>query len=230
MKVISDNSIKNPTEILSDFLFDCLHINGIYYFCELKIRKFRMMSSQENIMLTLSESPRTAFNSKSISLLLNEKRDTSLAKRLNYYVQKGLLLNPRKGIYAKRNSNPEELAGLVFVPSYISLEYVLQKSGVIFQYDSAITSVSYLSREIEMLGQTFRYRQIKGEILYNLEGIERRDNINIATPERAILDMMYLNSECYFDNLNAVSKKRIKQLLPIYQSQKLTERVDEMFK
>ena len=188
-----------------------------------------MIGSQENIMLALSESTRTAFNTKSIALLLNEKRDDSLTKKLNYYVQKGLLLNPRKGIYAKKNYNPEELAGLVFVPSYISLEYVLQKSGVIFQYDSAITSVSYLSREIEMLGQIFRYRQIKGEILYNLEGIERRDNISIATPERAVLDMMYLNSECYFDNLNAVSKKRIKQLLPIYQSKRLTVRVKEMF-
>jgi hypothetical protein len=189
-----------------------------------------MNSSQENIMIGLSGSPRTAFNTKSIALLLNEKRDISLTKKLNYYVQKGLLLNPRKGIYTKKNHNPEELAGLVFVPSYISLQYVLQKAGVIFQYDSAITSVSYLSREIEMLNQTYRYRQIKKEILYNLEGIEQHDNINIATTERAILDMMYLNSECYFDNLNAVSKKRIKQLLPIYQSQKLTERVNEMFK
>lgn len=189
-----------------------------------------MMSSQENIILGLSELSRTAFNTKSIALLLNEKRDASLTKKLNYYVQKGLLLNPRKGIYTKRNYNPEELAGLVFVPSYISLEYVLQKAGVIFQYDSAITSVSYLSREIEMCGQTFRYSQIKGEILYNLEGIEQRDNINIATPERALLDMMYLHSECYFDNINAVNKKRVMQLLPVYQSQRMNERVKELFK
>jgi hypothetical protein len=189
-----------------------------------------MIGSQENIMLGLIESPRTAFSTKSIALLLNEKRDNLLTKKLNYYVQKGLLLNPRKGIYAKKNCNPEELAGLVFLPSYISLEYVLQKAGVIFQYDSAITSVSYLSREIKILGQTFRYRQIKGEILYNLEGIERHDNMSIATPERAILDMMYLNSECYFDNLNTISRKRIMQLLPIYQSKRLNERVNKMFK
>ena len=200
------------------------------YFCKLKLRNIRMIGSQENIMLALSESQRTAFNTKSIALLLNEKRDISLSKRLNYYVNKGLLLNPRKGIYAKKSHNPEELAGLVFVPSYISLQYVLQKAGVIFQFDSAITSVSYLSREIEMLGNTFRYSQIKGEILYNLEGIERRDNINIASPERALLDMMYLNSEFYFDNLNAVDKKRIMQLLPIYQSQKMNERIEKMFK
>lgn len=189
-----------------------------------------MIGSQENIMLGLSNTSRTAFTTKSIALLLNEKRDSSLTKKLNYYVQKGLLLNPRKGIYTKRNYNPEELAGLVFVPSYISLEYVLQQAGVIFQFDSAITSVSYLSREIEMAGLSFRYNQIKGEILYNLEGIEMRDNISIATPERALLDMMYLHSECYFDNLNAISKRRVMQLLPVYQSQRIIERVKELFK
>ena len=200
------------------------------YFCELKILKIRMISSRENIMIAISSSPRTAFNTKSIALLLNEKRDLLLTKKLNYYVQKGLLLNPRKGIYTKINPNMEELAGLVFVPSYISLQYVLQKAGVVFQYDSAITSVSYLNREIEMCGQTFRYNQVKKEIAYNLEGIERRDNINIATPERALLDMMYLNSECYFDNIDGINKRKIAQLLSIYQSLRLNERVKELFK
>lgn len=200
------------------------------YFCELKILKIRMISSRENIMIAISSSPRTAFNTKSIALLLNEKRDLLLTKKLNYYVQKGLLLNPRKGVYTKINPNMEELAGLVFVPSYISLQYVLQKAGVVFQYDSAITSVSYLNREIEMCGQTFRYNQVKKEIAYNLEGIERRDNINIATPERALLDMMYLNSECYFDNIDGINKRKIAQLLSIYQSPRLNERVKELFK
>ena len=189
-----------------------------------------MIGSQKNIIMAIGASPRTAFNTKSIALLVNEKRNMSLTKKLNYYVKKGLLLNPRKGIYTKTSPNPEELAGLVFVPSYISLEYVLQKAGVVFQYDSAITSVSYLSREIEMGGQTFRYRQIKKEVLYSLDGIERYDNINIATPERALLDMMYLNSECYFDNLDGISRRKVVQLLPIYQSSRMNERIKELFK
>ena len=200
------------------------------YFCELKIRKIRMIGSRDNLMLALSESPRTAFSSRSIALLINEQRNVSLTKRLNYYVKKGLLLNPRKGVYTKRNYNPEELAGLVFVPSYISLEYVLQKAGVVFQYDSAITSVSYLNREIEMAGQAFRYRQVKREVLYNLDGIERIDNINMASPERALLDMLYLDAECYFDNLNGIKKKSLLKLLPIYNSARLNERIEKLFK
>ena len=52
-----------------------------------------MISSQNNIVLGLSEIPRTAFNTNGIALLLNEKRGGSLSKKLNYYVQKGLLAN-----------------------------------------------------------------------------------------------------------------------------------------
>ena len=88
-----------------DFLcIFCINLFDYSYFCQLKIRKFRMIGSQENIMLGLIESPRTAFSTKSIALLLNEKRDNLLTKKLNYYVQKGLLLNPRKGIYAKKTA------------------------------------------------------------------------------------------------------------------------------
>jgi hypothetical protein len=57
-------------------------------------------------------------------------------------------------------------------------------------------------------------------------GIEQRDNIAIATPERAFLDMVYLsNGQCYFDNLRPIKKDFIKQLLPLYNSKRLQERV-----
>jgi len=106
----------------------------------------------------------------------------------------------------------------------------LQRSGVIFQYDSAITNVSYLCRETEIDNQIFRYRQMKGEILVNTAGILlNRDNINIATPERAFLDMLYLNSRYYFDNLHILDKKKVAALLPVYDSQALEKRVKKLF-
>ena len=86
-----------------------------YYFCSLEIRINSMTGSRENLMLSLSTSPRTAFNTKSVALLLNEKRDVSLTKRLNYYVKRGLLLNPRKGIYAKKNPNVETIIFLLLI-------------------------------------------------------------------------------------------------------------------
>ena len=180
----------------------------------------------KNIVLSLYQVNRTVFRLNDIALLVGETNFQSLNKKLNYYVGTGKLLNPRKGVYTKPDFNPEELACNIYKPSYISLEYVLQKSGIIFQYDESITAVSYLSRSIEVSGRTFRFRKIKGEVLVNTAGIIRQeDHINIASAERAFIDLMYLNTEYYFDNLNPLNKEIVYSLLSVYQSKSLSERV-----
>jgi hypothetical protein len=181
---------------------------------------------KDNIVFDIYKNSRTVFKINDIALLIEKEKDSALCKLLNYYVKTGKLLNPRKGFYAKEEYQPEELACLLYPPTYISLEYVLQRAGVIFQYDSAITSVSYLTREIVVSNQTFRYRKIKGEILTNTEGVFlNKNNINIASPERAFLDILYLNKRFYFDNLHILDKKKIVKLLPIYQSESLIKTV-----
>lgn len=182
-------------------------------------------SSTNDIIFRLYVDPRTVFRLNDIAMLLGQPDTDLLSQRLNYYVKTGRLLNPRRGFYAKQGYNPEELACLLYTPSYISMEYVLQKAGVVFQYDSRITVVSYLSRELESDGSTFLYRRIKGEILVDTDGLDQRNNITIATPERAFLDVMYLNREYYFDNLNSLDKEKIIKLLPIYRSEQLRNRV-----
>ena len=117
---------------------------------------------KDNIILTIYQENRTVFRLNDIAMLMSETNFESLNKKLNYYVRTGNLLNPRKGIYAKPGYNIEELACTIYAPSYISLQYVLQKSGIVFQYDSRITSVSYLSRNIEVATQPFVYRKMKG--------------------------------------------------------------------
>lgn len=185
--------------------------------------------NSKNIIFELYKSSRTVFRIADIALLMNIEKEESLRKILNYYVQTGKLFNPRRGFYAKEGYKPEELACLLYPPTYISLEYVLQRSGVIFQYDSAITNVSYLTREIEIDSQTLRYRQLKGEILVNTAGIIlNTNNINIATPERAFLDMLYLNGRYYFDNLHVLNRQKIEELLPVYNSQALTKKVNTL--
>jgi hypothetical protein len=190
-----------------------------------------MLSLQNNIVLVLYDTNRTVFRFNEIALLTGEQNFNSLNNKVNYAVRTGKLLNPRKGIYTKPNFNNEEIACSVYSPSYISLEYVLQKAGVVFQYNSAIQSVSYLSRSINIGDTTYCYRKIKSGILTNISGIVRHDNhVNIATAERAFLDLLYLEKNYFFDNLNPLNKKYIKQLLPIYQSEALKQRVKEIFK
>ena len=115
-------------------------------------------------------------------------------------------------------------------PSYISLEYVLARAGVTFQYSSDITCISYQSRTIKVDGHAYVFRQMNKMIWTNMLGIEQRGNIAIATPERAFLDMMYLSAgQCYFDNLHPLDKKIIRQILPTYSSPTLAKRVEALF-
>jgi len=184
-----------------------------------------------DLIYTLYNDSRTVFRLKDVAMLIGETNFNSLNMRLNYYVRTGRLQNPRKGIYCKPDYNSLELACRVFAPAYISLEYVLQQAGVIFQYDSRLTVVSYLSREISIDNQLFSFRKIKNELLVSLQGIEQQGNtVTIATPERAFLDMLYLNGDMYFDNLNPLKIELIEQILPIYNSQILKKRVQKLLK
>ena len=185
--------------------------------------------TNQDIVFAVYKDKRTVFRLNDIALLVGESNFQSLIKKLNYYVHTGKLKNPRRGIYTKPEYNPEELACNIYTPSYISLEYVLQKSGIIFQYDSGITAVSYLSRSIEVTGKNFLFRKIKGEVLVNTAGINRHENhVNIASAERAFLDLMYLNTEFYCDNLNPLNRQITYKILSIYKSKSLSERVKKV--
>ncbi|NOZ47297.1 MAG: hypothetical protein GXO79_11035 [Chlorobi bacterium] len=187
---------------------------------------FSSYNKKNNVLLTIFQNNRTVFRLNDISMLIGETNFQSLNKKLNYYVRTGKLQNPRKGIYTKSDYNVEELACTVYTPSYISLEYVLQKAGIIFQYDTRITSISYLSRKIEVENKELVFRKVKGSILVNTNGVIRQNNqINIASAERAFLDLIYLEKDYFFDNLNPLNKQFVIKLLPLYQSNTLTKRV-----
>jgi hypothetical protein len=173
---------------------------------------------------------RTVFTFGEIALLLEESDAGKLRQKINYYVKNKAILNLRRGIYAKENYNAEELACKIYSPAYLSLEYVLQKESVIFQYNEELTIISYLSRVISVDNLKLSLRKIKNEILVNPLGIIINDNgINIATPERALLDMLYLNKEFYFDNLAVIDHEKVRSLLPVYYSASLRKNIDKLF-
>ena len=188
------------------------------------------MSSRENILETILGSPKSVFTLQSLVMLTECSNTKKLTKSLHYYAKNGKLLNPRKGVYAKLKYDEQEMACSLFRPSYISLEYVLGRAGVVFQWDDTVTNVSYLSREVDVDGKTYRFRKINPEIWVGMEGIEQRDGVAMATPEKAFLDTVYLSAgNCYFDNLRPLSVKKINELLPFFNSAKLNERVKGMF-
>ena len=189
------------------------------------------MSSRTSLLQSILESSRTVFTVQSLMVQTACDDSSRLTKSLHYYANEGKIRNPRRGIYTKQKYDIQEMACSLFRPSYISLEYVLQHAGIVFQWDDTVTCVSYLSRSVDVDGRTFQYRRIAPELWIGLEGIEQKDNIAIATPERAFLDMVYLSAgNCFFDNLRPLSVRRIRSLLPLYRSNVLNERVAKLLK
>lgn len=187
------------------------------------------MSSQNNILEVILKSSRSVFNVQSLRMMAECQDSLKLTKSLHYYVKQGKIRNPRRGIYTKAEYDETEMACSIFRPAYISLEYVLQRSGIVFQYDNTITCVSYLNRIVEIDDKTYQFRIINPELWIGMDGIEQHDNILIASPERAFLDMVYLSAgNCYFDNLHPLNKTKVKQLMPLYLSKVLTLRVTQL--
>jgi hypothetical protein len=184
---------------------------------------------KNNIILALYKRPETVFSLKEISLLFPYIPYDNLKKRMSYFVKTKAIKKLSRGIYAKDEFNVWELANKLYVPSYISLETILQKAGVIFQYYESIFAVSYLSRTIKAGGTTIVYRRIKNKILLNNEGINEAAGAAVASPERAFLDAVFVYKDYHFDNLNPLNWEKIEELKDIYQSRALTKRVKEYY-
>lgn len=186
---------------------------------------------KDSYILKLYKSTSTIFTTKDISLIWGEVNLGILKSKVNYYVKTGKLLSLRKGIYAKdENYSKLEFATKIYSPSYVSLETVLRKEGVIFQYYESIFVVSYLSREIACAGQKYVYKKIRNEVLMNALGIEKKDNYAIATKERAFLDTLYLIKNYHFDNLKRMNWETILKILPIYQNKRMTKVVNVLYR
>lgn len=183
-----------------------------------------------NYILAILRSKKTVFSFKDIALLW---RDSSKAARvrINYYVKNGDIYPVCRGFYAKdRNYDKFELATKIYAPAYISFETVLGRAGITFQYYGQIFLASRLTREITVDEQVFSYRKIKDLILTNGAGVENKENYSIATPERAFLDVLYLNKDYHFDNLFSLDRDKVFGILPVYNNQRMAKKVKEIFK
>jgi len=190
---------------------------------------FRPYMEKANILSILRAS-NTVFSFREILLASGETTTNLLKRRLNYYVKKGELYSIRRGFYAKdKNYDKLELATKIYTPAYVSFETVLRQAGMIFQYYERIFVASYLTREISVDNQLYQYKKIKNTILTNSAGIETKDNYSIASPERAFLDILYLNKNYYFDNLGPLNWDKVFELLLIYGNKRMEKVVKQIF-
>lgn len=148
-----------------------------------------------------------------IKKVLNIKNDKSLYNAISYAVKKQELYKISDGIYSiEKNYSKKEFGNRYRTPSYISLYTVLQEEGVIFQPYTSIYLISKRSEVVTIDEQKYVYRKIKDSILLNPLGIIQKENISIASIERAICDTIYLDGEQFFDNLRDVNWSLMSEL------------------
>jgi predicted transcriptional regulator of viral defense system len=166
---------------------------------------------------------KTVFKAREIGNLLGVENKNYLKIVLSRARKSGDLKKIGNGFYSLRKDfDFYELANKLKTPSYVSLETVLQKEGVIFQdYSGSIFSVSNNTVEKKVGEISYRYFKIKDEVLSNMKGIKRKDNFLIASKERALCDKLYLSPGFYFDNLRGINWGKALEIANIYDNKRL---------
>lgn len=184
----------------------------------------------DSLLKDILSSSQTVFSMKELLLIWGKTDTTLLRSRISYYIDRGYLYHIRRGLYAKtKDYDRMEVATKILTPSYISFETVLLQSGVIFQWYQRIFVASYQTRIIECDGQTYEYKKLKGTILTNARGIKTEAHYSIATPERALLDMLYLHEQYGVDNLSVIDWDKIFELLPLYTNKRLEKQIHLLY-
>lgn len=142
-------------------------------------------------------------NNKSIPLFsLNElgfifgtKSKDSLYKKIARLI-KGKILKPLingKYEYLLKNTNDFSKSNFLYQPSYISLESALSFYSIITQFSYEITAITIKkTKSINIDEKAFSYTKIKPDFFF---GYENKGEFLIATPEKALLDYLYLGSK-----------------------------------
>lgn len=119
--------------------------------------------------------------------------------QLSLWVKKGYLIRLKNGIYVfardAEKLKAEDIAHLLYQPSYLSLESAMSGYGFIPEMVYARTSVTAkITRTFDNFFGRFIYRHIKKELFWGYIPVSTPAGQYLeAEPEKALLDYLYLN-------------------------------------
>ena len=160
--------------------------------------------------------------------------------QLSLWQKQGHIVKIKNGLYVFADRlaaiSPEEISGLLYSPSYISLEKALSFYGVIPEMVYSVTSVTpKVTRRFKNKLGSFIYRHIKPSLHFGYRQL-KGENIPylMAEPEKALLDYIYLNlsrlkTDADLDEMRfnrktlqkLISKPKLKKYLSIYKNKKM---------
>jgi predicted transcriptional regulator of viral defense system len=178
----------------------------------------------------LQQLDKKLFTVQDLSLLLGGSKK-GLRTRIARLRKQGVLQRVGRGLYTGfgQSVDPEQVAVQLYHPSYLSLQTVLSKVGVINQIPYQVYLVTpRKTYQTQILNTEIVYRQIKPALFF---GFQLRRGSVIAYPEKALLDLLYFatlgKAHCNWDecDLSRLKRQRWQRFLP-----KFPQRVQDLAK
>ena len=171
---------------------------------------------QKDKLKMLIKADKNIFSSSDIATIWGITNKNTLWTTLKRYVQKKTLHRLQKGIYSKIDPsqlNSFEIGCALAGPfSYVSLETLLSQNGVIMQDVKKITLVGDRAMNFDYENISFLVRKMNSDFLFNRVGIKDEKKYSVASLERAVADIHYLNPKYFFDNDLPINWDRVSEI------------------
>lgn len=176
-------------------------------------------------------------------LQAGDRNLADIHRQLSRWVKTGKLIQLRRSlymladVYSKKTAHPFLLANRMRSASYVSLQSALSYYGLIPEYVPVVTSVTTGRPEkLETAAGNFIFRHIKKKLFsgYVSEPVADDQSVFIATPEKALLDLIYLTpgaddrawlSELRLQHTEKLDLKKLSVLASVEGSAKLQRAV-----
>lgn len=146
-----------------------------------------------NLLRILERLNKTYYTIADLMKITGLKQD-SLYVTLSRLIKNKSLIRLTSGIYttADNFSKADVIANTLYQPSYLSFESALSRYGILSQIPYALTFATTKKSFRKKFGDVaIEYRKLKPELFF---GFDKIDSLFIATPEKALLDTLYLAS------------------------------------
>lgn len=183
------------------------------------------------------------FFTKTAMTVLEKVHPKTLDYNISSWVKKGLIIRLKNGLYVTKTFIDRNLregyylglvAGRLVTPSYLSLEYVLQKNGLLTEATYTISSITIKTtrRYFNKLG-AFTYTTIKPSLYFGYKRVSYGNNFFYeAEVSKALFDYFYMRLANYSPedprpieeeriNWSNVNRKEFKNFVAIIRKSKI---------
>lgn len=170
----------------------------------------------------LYQSPLPIFTLASLKAIFGTTTRITLSVIIKSLVDQKVLEMISPGLYCLASKSPDQftIANFLVDPSYISFETALSYHGILSQFPYLITSATTKKAQVKTLHHTYQYYHLQPNLYFGYTYI---NNYLLATPEKALLDQLYLATKKYrlvdWDeyDLEIIKPKIIKEYSTMYQ-------------